>query len=173
LNIKRFFKNFFTDVQVSLEKIYNQFFTLGLAGSDLTATKASFKSFLESLNVNTAQVDNYVAALQSYLAIVVTNPTFAQKAALTSQLNLFDPAEATFVKSFEGLANIDTDGAFIANPLNVDFNSKRAASTAAKTTLRAFPEQTYVFFSNPATATMIAQYVAAAIATSDRIKSGR
>jgi hypothetical protein len=147
-------------------------FSLGLTKSDLTASKASFKSLIEKFGANTTQVDNYLAALQSYLETVVANPTQAQKDAMTVQLNLFDPAETNFVQSFQGLANIATDPFFAADLRNLDFNTKRTLSSAAKTTLRFFPEKTYGFFTDPATATTFAEYIIAVIAVSDRIRYG-
>jgi hypothetical protein len=43
---------------ISFEAIYKDFFSLGLAKSDLTATKTSFEALLTKLSVNTAQVNN-------------------------------------------------------------------------------------------------------------------
>jgi hypothetical protein len=110
---------------------------LGLAKSDLTVTKASFTSLLSSLNVNTVQVDNYIATLQSYLAVVVATPTptQAQKDAMTAKLDLFDTAEVAFIQSFQGLSNI-ADVFFVAEPKNSVFNGLRIQSSAVKTTLR-------------------------------------
>jgi hypothetical protein len=157
------------DVPATLEALYKKFFALGLAGSDLTATKTEFKSLLGKLSINTAQVDNYIAALQSYLAIVVATPTQAQKDAMTAKLDLFDAADKAFVESFFGL-NDPNNFVFVANPLNADFNSKRTASSAAKTTLRIFPEQTFIFFTKTATPKSFAEYMFAAITVSARIK---
>jgi hypothetical protein len=144
---------------------------LGLAKSDLTVTKASFTSLLSSLNVSTVQVDNYIAALQSYLAVVVATPTQAQKDAMTAKLDLFDTAEVAFIQSFQGLSNI-ADVFFVAEPKNSVFNGLRIQSSIAKTTLRTSPEQTYSFFTDLATATKFAEYTVEAIKVSDRIKSG-
>lgn len=160
---------------LAFETIYKNFFSLGLANSDLTATQASFTSLLTSLSVNTAQVTNYVAALKAYLAIVVATPTQVQKDAMTAKLNLFDAAEVAFIESFQGLANIGSDPLFSTNLSNADFNTKRSLSSAAKSNLKINPQDTYGFFSDPATATAknIAEYTVAAIAVSDRIKAGR
>jgi hypothetical protein len=135
----------------------------------LTAKKAEFKSLLQRLEVNTVQVDNYIAALQSYLAIVVATPTQAQKDAMTAKLNLFEAAEAAFVESFEGL-NDPTSPVFVSNPSNADFNGKQTQSSDAKTTLRSNPDQTYGVFTDSATAKKFAEYIVAAIKVSDRIK---
>lgn len=143
-----------------------------MTSSDLTATKVSFTTLLEKLSVNTTQVDSYVDALKSYLAIVVASPTQAQKEAMTSKLNDFEAAESVFIQSFEGLS--DLGGIFIIDLRNFDFNLKRGESVAAKVLLRVFPDQTYDYFTNPAkaTATKFSEFVVAAIAVSDRIKSG-
>lgn len=152
--------------------IYSNLFSLGLAKSDLTSTKEEFRSLLTSLSVNTGQVDNYIAALKAYLDVVVENPTNAQKTAMTDQLNLFDTAEDTFVKSFEGLAAALADFSFAFDTRNAQFNSYRTAASAAKTILRTFPEQTYSFFTNLDTVTTFVDYTFAAIDVSNRIKSG-
>jgi hypothetical protein len=121
----------------------------------------------------TTQVDNYIAALQSYLATVVAAPTFTQAAMMTSKLNLFVTAEATFIQSFEGLAQITTNTiAFNANPLNADFNGLRTSFAADLATLISFPIQTDAFFKNQANAVKFAEYIVAAIAVSNRIKAG-
>jgi hypothetical protein len=152
----------------SLEVIYTKFFTFGLASSDLESTKASFKNVLQSLGVNTAKIDEYIAALKAYLAIVVSTPTEAQKTVMTSMLDLFDLAEKAFIKSFEGLVNMDF--AFSFDSRNIDFNSKRKKSTAAKTALRSNPQNTYSYFADPTTPTKFAEYYVAAIDVSNRIK---
>jgi hypothetical protein len=159
---------------LAFEKNFKDFFSLGLTGSDLTATKSSFTILLTSLGVNTAQVNNYVVALQSYLKIVVASPTEPQKTLMTAQLDAFDVAEKKFVQSFQGLANIEFDIGFGVDPRNADFNSKRTAASAAKTALRLNSAGTYSFFTDPttATATKFAEYIIAAIAVSDRTKSG-
>jgi hypothetical protein len=125
-------------------------FSLGLARSDLTASKASFTTLLQSLNVNTVEVDNYVAALQAYLAVVVSTPTPTQKTTMTGQLDLFDAADTALVQSFEGLS--DMGFAFNADLRNADFNGKRTQSTAAKALLRSNPEQAFGIFTNLQTA---------------------
>jgi murein L,D-transpeptidase YcbB/YkuD len=158
--------------KLALEDIYTDFFRLGLEKSSLTATKTTFKSLLTTLSVNTAQVDSYIAALEAYLAVVVENPTDAQKTAMTSKLDLFDTAEENFVKSFQGLAAGLADPFFLLQPNNAEFNRLRTLSSGAKTTLRLNPATTYSFFTNPATVTAFAEYTVAAIAVSDRIKAG-
>lgn len=132
----------------------------------------SFKATLESLAVNTAQVDNYVAALQSYLSTVVANPTDTQKTAMTAKLDIFDTAEKNFVQSFFGLSNIEFDVSFAADTRNADFNGKRTQSSAAKTALRINPAGTFAFFTDPATVKSFSDYTIAAVAVSNRIKSG-
>jgi hypothetical protein len=154
-----------------LETIYKELFSLGLAKSDLTATKGSFKSKLTSLGVNTAQVDNYISSMQSYLAIVVTNPTEVQKTSMTSKLDAFDLAEKNFIQSFEGLSTIDTDLLFSADPRNTIFNAKRAQSAAAKALLRLNPGGTYGVFTDLSTPRNFATYTYAAVSVSNRIKS--
>lgn len=157
--------------KLALAAIYRQFFTLGLAGSDLSATKTSFKALLQNLEVNVAQVDNYIGAMQAYLSVVVEAPTSDQATTMTSQLDLFDVAEANFVESFEGLSDISSPF-FVADPRNSDLNTRRVASSAAKTSLRNTPSDTFGFFDNPDTATAFADYNIAAIDVSNRIKSG-
>jgi hypothetical protein len=157
---------------LAFETIYKSFFSLGLAGSDLEPTKASFTSLLTSLNVNTAQVINYVAALKAYLAVVVANPTQAQKDTMNSKLNLFDTAEVAFIESFQGLNGISLNPGFFLDSRNNDLNLKRTQSSATKTALRLSPETTFGVFTDPTTATNFAAYIVEAIKVSDRIKSG-
>jgi hypothetical protein len=176
LYLIRRFHNFSTaliaDLKLALEAIYRDLFSLGLSSGDLTAVKASFKARLKSLTINTLQVDNYITALQSYLSVVVANPTDSQKTTITSTLDLFDVAEKNFVQSFYGLTNIEFDAAFAFDSRNAAFNQKRTASSAAKTTLRLNPGGTYSFFTDPATVTNFAVYNIEAIYVSNRIKSG-
>jgi hypothetical protein len=157
---------------LAFETIYRNFFSLGLAGSTLDAPKTSFTSLLTSLNVNTAQVNNYVAALKAYLAVVVESPTQAQKDAMFAQINLFDKAEVAFIESFVGLSGISVNLGFFADPRNSDLNAKRIESSGAKTTLKANPDTTFGFFTDATTATKFAEYIVEAIKVSDRIKSG-
>jgi hypothetical protein len=160
-----------TSPVVTFETIYKNFFTLGLSGSDLTATKSSFKSLLTSSGMNVAQVDNYVAALQLYLKNVRANPTEAQKTVMTTQLDAFDIAEKNFIQSFPGLNNIEFDFGFGADLRNADFNGKRSQSSAAKTALRLNPAGTFAFFTGNNTVTNFAEYTLAAITVSKRIQS--
>jgi hypothetical protein len=121
--------------------------------------------------MNTTQVDNYVAAMKSYLAVIVEVPTQADKDIMRIKLDLFDTAEGKFIESFYGLG--DMNFAFSIEPKNAEFNTKRTQSSAVKTNLRNNPDQSYSFFSDPATATKFADYNVAAIDTSNRIKSGK
>jgi hypothetical protein len=156
--------------ELAFNDIIANFFSLGLAKSDLTATKTSFKSVLTALAVNTAQVDNYVAALQAYMAVIVQNPTAAQKTAMTDKLNLFDTAEDTFLRSFEGLNDVD-GFLFKANPLNAVYNGFRTAAFAAKEALTLAPEGTYAYFTSSLTISAITDYYKSAIDVSNRIKA--
>jgi hypothetical protein len=158
--------------KAAMADIYAEFFRLGLAKSDFTSTTAEFKSLLTRLSVNTAQVDNYVAALKAYLDVVVENPTEAQKTAMTEKLNLFDTAEETFVKSFEGLEAALANPFFATDPNNAGFNGYRAAASSAKTGLRVSPQTTYSFFTSPTTVSVFVDYTFSAIEVSNRLKSG-
>lgn len=155
--------------QLAFEAIFTDFFSLGLNKLDLTATKTTFKTLLASLGANTAQVDSYVTALQSYLSVVVAIPDAAQSTAMTNQLNAFDPIEASFAES---IVSVPIDFFFNGNVRYANFNSKRALSSTAKTGLRSFPSTTKDFFTNPTTAKDFAEYYVEAINVLNIIKSG-
>jgi hypothetical protein len=154
--------------QETFTRIYTDYFRHGLAGADLTATNAAFKTYLEDLSMTNAEIDNYIAAIKSYLAIVVANPNQDQKDAITAQLSLFDPAQKDFIESFYGL-KYD----FSALP-GIDpsiYYQKRYPVGSLINGLIGNPDQAYSTFTDPATVTIFTEYLVAAIALSKEIKN--
>jgi hypothetical protein len=88
---------------------------------------------------------------------------------MKNKLKLFLEAEDTFLRSFEGLYDIDSI-LFEAYPLNAVFIGLRAAALAAKETLALAPAETYAYFTSPVTVSATAVYYRAAINVSNRMK---
>lgn len=153
-----------SETELAFEAIYKDFFKLSLVSSDLTATKASFKTKLESLQMNTIEVENYLGSLASYVS--VASNIFQ----VGSSLDRFMASEKTFIQSFEGLSNIDFNPGFALDPRNAKFNEWRVLSAAASVALKLNPAGTYAFFNDPSTPRNFATYLVAAIDVSTRIK---
>jgi hypothetical protein len=159
------------DLKAVLETIYRDFFTLGLAGSDLTATKSAFKTTLQNLDVNTEKVDAYLNALESYVIASVENPTYSQILLISSKFEEFNVAEKNCILSFEGLSNIEFDIFFFVDLRNFFFNEMRTLSLVSKTVMSLFPGSSHAYFLDPFAPTNFANYMFSAIDVSIRIKS--
>lgn len=154
------------ETELVFEALYKDFISEILAGSDVTATKASFKTQLESLQVNTTQVDNYLSSLAYYIS--VANDMLQ----VGNGIDGFEIAEKKFIQSFKGLENIDYDPLFALDVRNCEFNDRRLFAFVTNNVLRANPAGTYAYFTDASTPRNFAIYTAKAIEVSNRIKSG-
>lgn len=145
---------------------------LTLSATEFTTAKSSFKTFLQRLKANTAQVDNYINALEKFSLTVVKNPTPAEQTAANVKREQFLSATMTLIESFTGLANFKTDSFFTSNPLNGDFLKLIEFFEFFKTGATKnenFPN--YDIFNAESYQNLFSQLIAQAIVVSNRIKS--
>lgn len=134
------------EVQGAVERTFLDIFS----GGDINAAKVAFSNQFKSLGGNIARADVFLDAMGSVASLLAPNPTDIQKVEIKAKIANLLAEGIKFVKSQQGLENVDMDPDIINDSQFTTFLANYDRLKKETDTISLNPEGSYDYFMNVA-----------------------